>query len=346
MEKRLIALILRHGETELNAGDCFRSRLDPPLDDNGIRQAEKAAKWIAKNHKIFKIVSSPQLRAVQTADIVAEEVGVCVEQDRGLMPWALGFLSGKDKEKFQPILDLFIDNPKTEIPDGESLDAFEERTSEFFEEALRCEAKYAETGTPESNYAENGPYHCEDCVHRINANCIHPKVVKDSKLKDRLVQIDGKKAVKINLEKGCCRYVMPAGEEYEAPSLNTLLDAEHDAVADYTETIDASKDSTVIRTLKHIREEEKEHARELVGLGGNKKEPAPSIPERHDVVLFVCHTSNVVCLENQIKGNRDGRPESGETSVGTGGIAAVYLKGEDYDIEPVFGETKEAEFGS
>ena len=69
---------------------------------------------------------------------------------------------------------------------------------------------YDETGTSESGYAEKGPYHCEDCIHKTAKDepfCIHPKVIADSQLQDRLVMIDNRPVIKINMEHGCCRFV-------------------------------------------------------------------------------------------------------------------------------------------
>lgn len=69
---------------------------------------------------------------------------------------------------------------------------------------------YDEQGTPDSGYATTGPYHCEDCIHKTAPDepfCIHPKVLGDDCLQDQLVTINGRPAVKINLEHGCCRYV-------------------------------------------------------------------------------------------------------------------------------------------
>ncbi|MGD0331540.1 MAG: histidine phosphatase family protein [Nitrososphaeria archaeon] len=140
-EKKLVGLVVRHGDTEVNESNQFRGRLDPSLNAKGVAQAEKAAKNIAREHKDFvkKIVSSPMLRSVQTADILAEELKVEVTQDRGLISWALGFLAGKDRDEYQPILDLYIDNPKLAIPDGEALDDLETRIQEFFDKELRTE---------------------------------------------------------------------------------------------------------------------------------------------------------------------------------------------------------------
>ena len=205
-DKKLIAILVRHGSTLLNENNSFRSRMDPPLDEQGISQAEKAAESISREgFEVIRIISSPLLRSVQTADILAEKLDLDVEQDRGLISWDLGFLSGKSKDEYDDVLNFFVDNPTKKVPEGESLDDLEKRTFEFFNDEL-----------------------------------------KDDDLK-----------------------------------------------------------------------------------------------------IYVTHTSNVITVENLIRGNHDGRPESGETSVETGGTVGVYVDGEGkYSTEVLFGEEKEATFGS
>ena len=61
--------------------------------------------------------------------------------------------------------------------------------------------------------------------------------------------------------------------------------------------------------------------------------------------LFVCHTSNIVALNDLIMGTEGGRPEQGEV-VEPGGICAIYEEKDGWSIEPVFGQVKKAEFGS
>ena len=137
-EKKLVAIIQRHGSTTLNEDNKLRSRLDPPLDNQGIKQAEKAAESLRDaGVKLERIVSSPMLRACQTADVFADEFGLEVEQDRAIISWNLGALSGKDRDEWAPILDLFIDNPKLVPPEGESLDSLEERTYEYFNKEFK-----------------------------------------------------------------------------------------------------------------------------------------------------------------------------------------------------------------
>jgi len=69
---------------------------------------------------------------------------------------------------------------------------------------------YDETGTPDSGYEEKGPYHCEDCIHKTAKDepfCIHPKVLADPAMQDRIKMIDNRPVAKINMERGCCKYV-------------------------------------------------------------------------------------------------------------------------------------------
>jgi len=136
-DKKLICLLARHGDTDANDANVYRSRLDPPLNTKGVKQAEAAAKYIKDNYDVDRIVSSPLLRAVHTADICGDELDLDVLQDRSLMSWALGFLTGKSKDDYGFILDWFVDNPDKAPPDGECLDDLEERTEDFFDYEIK-----------------------------------------------------------------------------------------------------------------------------------------------------------------------------------------------------------------
>jgi hypothetical protein len=210
--KRLIGLIVRHGETAANAKNLFRSRMDPPLNSKGESEAEKVGKIVCDKYDVRRIVSSPMLRAVQTADIIAEHCGAKVSQDRGLISWNLGFLSGRDKKEYSDVLDYFVDNPKEPVPEGESLDDLEERTWDFFEPELKKDPQDEASGTPQSGYAESGPYHCGQCIHKPSKDssyCNHPKVVADPMNAKR--KVNG--LVQIDREHGCCEYVRPKKED-------------------------------------------------------------------------------------------------------------------------------------
>jgi broad specificity phosphatase PhoE len=74
--------LVRHGRTAANASGLLLGRLDPPLDDEGRRQAEAAAtSVVAESGGIGRVISSPLLRTRQTAAVIAERAGLDVEVD-------------------------------------------------------------------------------------------------------------------------------------------------------------------------------------------------------------------------------------------------------------------------
>ncbi len=133
--KNLIALICRHGETKLNANNQFRSWLDVHLDPVGEKQAEDTAD-ILINYPITEIYSSPLYRTVYTANQFSKKSQIPIQQHRGLFPWNLGVLAGTDKDQNKQLLNMLIENPSVKIPNGESLDDFENRCASFYNDCL------------------------------------------------------------------------------------------------------------------------------------------------------------------------------------------------------------------
>lgn len=86
--------ILRHGETEWNrANNRFCGRSDIPLSEEGERQAESAAAWLA-GRKIGQVYASPLLRAVQTAEAIARPHGLHVRREPGIAEIDYGVWEG------------------------------------------------------------------------------------------------------------------------------------------------------------------------------------------------------------------------------------------------------------
>lgn len=73
MEDEDLILLVRHGiaQDDHKAGDAARG-----LTDRGRRKFRKQAKRIAKHLPVTGIVSSPLVRAVQTAELLASACGV------------------------------------------------------------------------------------------------------------------------------------------------------------------------------------------------------------------------------------------------------------------------------
>jgi broad specificity phosphatase PhoE len=63
-------ICLRHGATDWNRQGLFQGRTDNPLNDDGIAQAHAAAEKL-RTVALAHVVSSPLLRAVQTAEVIA-----------------------------------------------------------------------------------------------------------------------------------------------------------------------------------------------------------------------------------------------------------------------------------
>ena len=109
--------IIRHGQTELNNRQVLQGRSDHPLNAQGIAQAKAAASRLRERGIIFdRVFSSPLIRAVQTARIVAP--GVWVETDERLIEMDYGPYEGMDLNAPAPevvaFFGDFIHNPAGE----------------------------------------------------------------------------------------------------------------------------------------------------------------------------------------------------------------------------------------
>jgi broad specificity phosphatase PhoE len=86
-------LCLRHGATDWNREGRFQGRTDNPMSDEGIVQAFGAARRL-QAHRLDQIVTSPLIRAVKTAEIVAATTTpVAVDED--LIELNFGNLEGQ-----------------------------------------------------------------------------------------------------------------------------------------------------------------------------------------------------------------------------------------------------------
>jgi len=89
--RRLV--LLRHGQTEYNAGNRMQGQLDTDLSTLGREQAAAAAEVLAKREPLA-IVSSDLRRALDTATALAELSGVAVSVDTRLRETHLGDWQG------------------------------------------------------------------------------------------------------------------------------------------------------------------------------------------------------------------------------------------------------------
>ena len=123
---------LRHGQTARNAARIFQDRSEP-LDAAGQQQASTAAHRLGQE-PIRSIVGSDVLRASQTADTVARQLG---------LPWAIH--TGLRERHFGALIGTSSVNLDWAcVPaGGETLEAFVQRTCTGVAEALATAANTA-----------------------------------------------------------------------------------------------------------------------------------------------------------------------------------------------------------
>ncbi|MBE0415636.1 MAG: histidine phosphatase family protein [Dehalococcoidia bacterium] len=124
-------ILIRHGQTEWNREARFRGRVDIDLDETGAKQAEAAAERIAQ-WKVAAIYSSPQKRAIATAEVIAKRLGLTVEPLDGIDDMDFGRWQGLSiaevEEKYPKLFDLWRHSPeRLRIPDGESMEDVQRR---------------------------------------------------------------------------------------------------------------------------------------------------------------------------------------------------------------------------
>jgi uncharacterized phosphatase len=73
----MILAIVRHGQTSYNAGGLVQGRINIPLNDHGRKQALELGQQLKSKGEHFDLIaSSPLSRALETASIIASELGM------------------------------------------------------------------------------------------------------------------------------------------------------------------------------------------------------------------------------------------------------------------------------
>ena len=132
--------IVRHGQTEKNKANVLQGRSDVPLNEVGIRQAEDVRdRFRSLGIQFDKVYTSPLIRAVQTAKIIAE--GASPMTEGRLIEMDYGPYEGMDLAQPAPeVMAFFQDFVHKPAPEGmEALSAVVTRLATFLEE-IREEA--------------------------------------------------------------------------------------------------------------------------------------------------------------------------------------------------------------
>jgi probable phosphoglycerate mutase len=130
-----VLLLLRHGQTADTAAKRFSGAGgdDPALDETGLQQAREAARVLADRGGIDAVVSSPLLRARQTAEAAAIALGLDVVIDEGVAECAFGDWEGltfaQVRERWPAQVAAWLGSTAVPPPRGESFAAVDARVA-------------------------------------------------------------------------------------------------------------------------------------------------------------------------------------------------------------------------
>ena len=171
--------ILRHGETALNAEGVMQGWLDEPLNENGRKLAALSGQAM-KGIRFDRCISSPFVRATETAEILLRESGNAanIAIDDRIREIHFGDLEGKSlsemgEEGYQFYMDPFR---FVGFPNGERIQDVCIRTQSFLKEliakddgktylisthgcAMRAMVNYLKDD-PSDYWYGHGPYNC------------------------------------------------------------------------------------------------------------------------------------------------------------------------------------------
>ena len=143
-------LLARHGESTWNAEGRYQGRLDAPLSPRGRAQAEALATRLLREQssnppesRLVSIVSSPLPRALDTAQICGDALGLEVQVDGRLTEISHGEWEGKLRGevaiKWPEMLAQWRSSPHlVQFPGGEMLEEVELRFLSFAHDLRRA----------------------------------------------------------------------------------------------------------------------------------------------------------------------------------------------------------------
>ena len=134
-----VTMLLRHGQTPMSVEKRYAGTSDVPLTEVGLRQADAAAKRLS-SAGLDAIVTSPLLRARQTAAAVAAMCGAGVLVDEGFRETDFGAWEGltfaEVRDRWPDEMAAWLADESVAPPGGESLLAVRDRVSDALARVL------------------------------------------------------------------------------------------------------------------------------------------------------------------------------------------------------------------
>jgi broad specificity phosphatase PhoE len=141
--------LVRHGQTDSNVRKLLHGSTDVPLDARGLLQAQLVADRLSREVNADVLISSPLDRALTTARIIGERIGLEPEIKPGLSEMDFGELEGvvidAIAEDYPEIAERLFDFDDFELtwPNGESRRQFHTRVFATFQTILEDYASHS-----------------------------------------------------------------------------------------------------------------------------------------------------------------------------------------------------------
>ncbi|MGI8625008.1 MAG: bifunctional RNase H/acid phosphatase [Geodermatophilaceae bacterium] len=135
-------VLLRHGVTDVTQARRFSGSggSDPPLNETGRGQAQRAAAWLGRRGGVDVVLTSPLRRARETADIAAATLGLEVGLEEDLAEAGFGLWDGLSfaevGNRFPAELEAWLGSPSVAPPGGESYDDVATRARTVLDDLL------------------------------------------------------------------------------------------------------------------------------------------------------------------------------------------------------------------
>ena len=130
--------LVRHGVTDWHRENRVLGQRDIPLNAQGVAQAGTIADALA-TMKIADVISSPLIRAVQTAEVIGKRFHIQVARDPRFIDFRVGKWEGMSYADISasPEYQRFLADPMSErIPGGENMADIRKRAVGAVEQSL------------------------------------------------------------------------------------------------------------------------------------------------------------------------------------------------------------------
>ncbi len=135
----MLVTLIRHGQIPANIDKKYIGKTNELLTDIGKEQAALAKEKLAQElDHVDKVFTSPLTRCIQTADILFPNMQKVVVEDFREMDF--GIFEGKNANQmvdFKPYRDWVDSMCMDKIPEGESMQEFDDRCCGAFEEIIK-----------------------------------------------------------------------------------------------------------------------------------------------------------------------------------------------------------------